>query len=84
MNKNSKRNWGIDFQIVFLVAMKQIIRIVSPAKAITKDLINSAIVLLEGHNFTVEVSENASGEHHYFSGTDEERLADFQAAIDDD
>jgi len=64
--------------------MKQIIRIVSPAKAISKDLINSAIALLEGHNFTVEVSENASGQHHYFSGTDEERLADFQAAINDE
>ncbi len=63
--------------------MSKIIRIVSPAKAISKDLIDYAQNLLESNGFSVEIGKNAIGQHHYFSGTDEERLNDFQAAIDD-
>ena len=60
------------------------IRIVSPAKSIEKEHIDFAIKFLEGHNFDVETSDNCLGEYHYFSGTDSERIADFQNALDDE
>lgn len=59
------------------------IRIVSPAKSIEKEHVDFAIKYLENHNFDVETSFNCLGEHHYFSGTDTERIADFQSALDD-
>jgi muramoyltetrapeptide carboxypeptidase len=37
---------------------------------------------LEENGFKVLISENCLGKHHYFSGTDEERLLDFQFGID--
>jgi muramoyltetrapeptide carboxypeptidase len=59
------------------------IRIVSPAKAIEKTHIDFAKNYLESQGFLVEVSEGCLGNHHYFSGTDKERLVDFQVALDD-
>ena len=61
--------------------MKQIIRIVSPAKAIEAHHIDYAVTLLEQSGFTVELGKYVTGRHHYFSGTDKERLDDFQDAI---
>jgi len=60
------------------------IRIVSPAKSIEKEHIDFSVKFLKEHNFEVEVSNNCLGQYHYFSGTDEERLIDFQEALDDD
>lgn len=59
------------------------IRILSPAKSIAQSKIGFAAEYLSDNGHEVEVSEHAAGTHHYFSGTDEERLADFQAALDD-
>jgi muramoyltetrapeptide carboxypeptidase len=59
------------------------IRIVSPAKVIEKSHIDFAKNFLDSNGFTVEISENCLGNFHYFSGTDLERLSDFQNAIDD-
>lgn len=59
------------------------IRIISPAKQIPIDAINFAKSFLEEQKFIVEVGENALGQHHYFSGTYQARLGDFQAALDD-
>ena len=59
------------------------IRIVSPAKAIEKSHVDFAKRFLESQGFLVEVSEGCLGNHHYFSGTDKERLVDFQTALDD-
>ena len=59
------------------------IRIVSPAKAIEKEHVNFAKNYLESKGFELEISANCLGEHHYFSGTDLERLTDFQNALDD-
>jgi len=59
------------------------IRIVSPAKSIEKNHVDYAFQFLEKHNFEVSISENCLGQHHYFSGTDRERLTDFQNALDD-
>jgi len=59
------------------------IRIVSPAKAIEKEHIDFSKIYLEKQGFEVELSEHCLGQHHYFSGTDAERLSDFQNALDD-
>ncbi len=59
------------------------IRIVAPAKAIEKSHIEFAKKFLETNGFNVEISANCVGNHHYFSGTDAERHADFQEALDD-
>jgi muramoyltetrapeptide carboxypeptidase len=58
-----------------------LILIVSPAKAIEKERIDFAIQFLLNIGYQVEVGQHASGSHHYFSGTDQERAADFQWAI---
>ena len=60
------------------------IRIVSPAKSIEKNHIDFSVNFLKEHNFEVEISTNCLGEYHYFSGTDSERINDFQNALDDD
>jgi len=60
------------------------VRIVSPAKSIEKEHIDFSVKFLKEHDFEVEVSTNCLGADHYFSGTDEERLIDFQSALDDD
>ena len=55
--------------------------IVSPAKAIEEKFIHLAIELFTRWGLNVEVGENALGTHEYFSGTDEERAADMQWAL---
>jgi len=60
------------------------VRIVSPAKSIEKEHIDFSVKFLKENNFDVEISANCLGEYHYFSGTDEERISDFQNALDDD
>ena len=60
------------------------IRIVSPAKSVEGKLIDFAKNHLESLGFEVSVGANAKGEFNYFSGTDEERLADMQSAFDAD
>ena len=63
--------------------MSKIIRIVSPAKAISADLIDEAVSFLSKKGFQVTLGDCVTGQHYYFSGTDEERLKDFQSAVDD-
>ncbi len=60
------------------------IYIASPAKAIDYECVLRAKKFLEINGFEVVISEHCLGEHHYFSGTDEERLADLQYALDDE
>lgn len=59
-----------------------LIVLVSPAKAIDETLVLAAKSKLEGAGFRVELGQYVVGQKHYFSGTDEERAADFQWAID--
>lgn len=72
------------FQKAKLLQSGSKIRIVAPAKAIEAHFIHSAETILERAGFSVELSEHCTGSYHYFSGTVSERLADFQAALDDD
>lgn len=58
------------------------IAIIAPAKAIESHLVDAAVVLFENAGFNVLVGKHTKGQHHYFSGTDSERAADVQWAID--
>ena len=59
------------------------IRIVSPAKAIEKKHVDFSKNYLENNGFEVEISRHCLGQSNYFSGTDWERVKDFQNALDD-
>lgn len=59
-----------------------LIEIVAPAKAIESKYVEFAKNFLEQEGFLVKISGNCLGRHNYFSGTDAQRLHDFQAALD--
>jgi muramoyltetrapeptide carboxypeptidase len=59
-----------------------LIYITAPAKAIEASYVLNAKDLFERAGFRVEVSQHCLGQHNYFSGTEEERLKDFQYGID--
>ena len=58
------------------------VAIVAPAKAIDFDYIKFAKEKLEGFGFNVLVGKHTTGRFNYYSGTIEERLTDFQEALD--
>ena len=60
------------------------IAIVAPAKAISAELIADAKRFWEDAGFNVKLGMHVTGEQDYFSGSDAERLQDFQNALDDD
>ncbi len=59
------------------------IRIVSPAGKVAAEKIMPGIELLRNEGFEVLIGQHVFGEHFQFSGTDRERAADLQEAIDD-
>jgi muramoyltetrapeptide carboxypeptidase len=60
------------------------VRIVSPSGVIQPGLIDAAIVKLKGEGFSVSVADNAKAVAGRFAGTREQRIADLQAAMDDE
>lgn len=56
--------------------------IITPAKAIDSKYVDLAKTLFESWGLVVEVGSHVNGTHHYFSGTDQERLTDLQWALD--
>ena len=58
------------------------IAIVAPAKSIEKEYIDFAVDFFEQQGYKVLVGKNCLNQYHYFAGTDEERLSDFQEALD--
>ena len=58
------------------------IAIVSPAGYINPDFVMSAEKHLESIGYNVEISKHCLGRHNQMAGTDEERLADLQQALD--
>ena len=60
-----------------------VIGITCPAGYVSHDRIAYAVTLLEQWGFRVVVGRTVGSEHFYFSGTDEERLADLQWMLDD-
>lgn len=59
------------------------IRIISPAGKVQKDKILSGIELLQDEGFEVVVGSHVFDKHFQYSGTDRQRAADLQEAIDD-
>lgn len=60
-----------------------LIAIVAPAKAIEPELVSHARSFFEEAGYRVRIGRHCTGAFHYFSGTDLERCADLQEAIDD-
>lgn len=59
-----------------------LIKIIAPAKAIEAEHVLNAKAFLELKGYKVEIGKHCLGSHFYFSGTDQERMSDFQEAID--
>ncbi len=59
-----------------------VIFITAPSKSVEPDVINHAKSFFENQGFSVLISPNCMGKHHYFSGTDEERTFDLQMGLD--
>ncbi len=59
------------------------IRILAPAKRIDTSDVQLAKKVLEEAEYSVSIGKHCLGQHHYFSGTLEERLSDLQQALDD-
>jgi len=60
------------------------VAIVAPAKKIAAERIENAIKILTSWGLEVSTGRHVLGSFNYFSGTDEERAADFQEALDDE
>ena len=60
------------------------IRIIAPARKVSLEEIQTAIQLLESSGYQVDLGKYMLGNHHQFSGTDGERAADLQDAVNDD
>ena len=59
-----------------------LIYITAPAKSIEAAYVTFAKNYFEAKGYKVLISQNCLGEFNYFSGTDEERTADFQFGLD--
>ncbi|MBI1836161.1 MAG: LD-carboxypeptidase [Flavobacteriia bacterium] len=59
-----------------------LIYITAPAKSIDAHCIDFAKNFFEANGFNVLISEHCLGVYHYFSGSDEQRAADFQFGLD--
>ena len=60
-----------------------IVGITCPSGYVSPDRVSYAVTVLEKWGFKVKLGKTVGTEHFYFSGTDEERLADLQAMMDD-
>ena len=60
------------------------IRIIAPARKVALEEIQTTIQLLENSGYQVDLGEYTLGNYHQFSGTDSERAADLQNAVNDD
>ena len=59
------------------------IRIVAPARKVVLEELQTAVQLLNTCGYEVDFGKYTLGGYHQFSGTDNERAADFQNAVDD-
>ncbi|MFM9008167.1 MAG: LD-carboxypeptidase [Bacteroidota bacterium] len=60
-----------------------VIGLCAPARKVTPAEMAPGIALLESWGYRVKTAPNLYGEHHQFSGTDEQRAADLQSLIND-
>ena len=60
-----------------------VIGITCPSGYVSLERVAYAVTVLQAWGFSVKLGKTVGNEHHYFSGTDEERLADLQQMLDD-
>lgn len=60
-----------------------VVRLVSPAGVIDAELVNGAAICLENWGLSVLVGKSATRRHGRFAGESNQRLSDFQEALDD-
>ena len=60
------------------------IRIIAPARKIAQEELVYSVQFLQKQGYVVDFGKNLFNQYHQFSGTDEERVFDFQEALDDD
>lgn len=60
------------------------IGIVCPSGFMPREKYQTCITVLQQWGFVVETGSTPGNQYHYFSGTDEERIADLQQMLDDD
>ncbi len=68
-------------KLMYLLQPKDKIQIVAPARSVTAEDLQFAVCFFEQQGFQVVYGKHLWGTHHQFSGTDEERAEDMQAAI---
>lgn len=60
------------------------VRLVAPGRKLDRESVNTAVGIIQSHGLSVSLGENLfSNAHSYLSGSDGERLADLQDALDD-
>lgn len=60
-----------------------VVGITCPSGYVSEDRVRFAVETLKLWGFQVKVGKTVGSEHHYFSGTDEERKQDLQQVLDD-
>jgi muramoyltetrapeptide carboxypeptidase len=60
-----------------------VIGITCPSGYVSRERVAYAVQVLERWGFVVKLGNTVGSEHFYFSGTDEQRLADLQSMMDD-
>ncbi len=60
------------------------IGIICPSGFMPMDKVETCITVLKEWGYKVKIGSTVGNQYHYFSGTDEERLADLQIMMDDD
>ncbi|MCB0697158.1 MAG: LD-carboxypeptidase, partial [Chitinophagaceae bacterium] len=59
-----------------------VVGITCPSGYVSEDRVHFAAETLKLWGFEVRIGKTVGNEHHYFSGTDNERAADLQAMLD--
>ncbi len=60
-----------------------VVGITCPSGYVSAERVSYAVTVLERWGYRVVVGSTVGNEHHYFAGTDAERLADLQQMLDD-
>ena len=71
------------FWVTMHIQQGSVIGITCPSGYVSAERIAYSITVLERWGFIVKVGKTVGTEHHYFSGSDAERLADLQDMLDD-
>lgn len=60
------------------------VRIISSARKIEREIVEAAVSVIQSWGLEVDLGNRLFSEYHQFAGTDTERAADFQEALDDE